>query len=145
VVTPSHNPPEDGGFNTIRRRAAPADTEATMDPGSRQRPARRSLEEVKRVPLARARRASTTHDHDYWDRTSAISEAWWISSRCAALVRAGVDPLGGAGVHYWARRRAYRLPLTVVSTEVDPTFHFMTVDGTARSAWTARRLTRCSG
>jgi phosphoglucomutase len=131
VVTPSHNPPEDGGFKYNPPTGGPADTEVT---GWMQDRANAllagGLKEVKRIPFERARRAATTHVHDYLgsyvdDLASVVD----FAPLRGAAITLGVDPLGGAGVHYWgAIAEHYRLPLTVVSTEVDATFRFMTVD-----------------
>ena len=88
------------------------------------------LDGVRRIPYAQALRAATTHRHDYLDAYVAdLGNVIDIDAIRAAKLRIGVDPLGGAGVHYWARiAEHYRLDLTVVSDQVDPTFRFMTVD-----------------
>ncbi len=131
VITPSHNPPDNGGFKYNPPNGGPADTDIT---GWVQQRANALLEnglkEVKRMPLAQARQAATTHAHDYLNTYVAdlgnIVDFELIRS---AGVRMGVDPLGGAGVHYWAPiAERYQLDLTVVSAEVDPQFAFMTVD-----------------
>ncbi len=131
VITPSHNPPDNGGFKYNPPNGGPADTDIT---GWVQQRANALLEnglkEVKRMPLAQARQAATTHAHDYLNTYVAdlgnIVDFELIRS---AGVRLGVDPLGGAGVHYWAPiAERYQLDLTVVSAEVDPQFAFMTVD-----------------
>lgn len=92
------------------------------------------LKEVRRVPLAHARRAATTHEHDfvtgYVEDLSTVIDFDVIRG---ARLHMGVDPLGGAGVHYWSSiAHRYKLDLTVVSTEVDPTFRFMTADWDGR-------------
>ena len=131
VVTPSHNPPNDGGFKYNPPNGGPADTDVT---GWIQRRANALLEEqlhgVKRVAYAQARRASLVHEHDYLkhyvDDLQNIIDFDVIRS---AGVHMGVDPLGGAGVHYWQPiAQRYGIDLTVVSETVDPTFRFMTVD-----------------
>jgi phosphoglucomutase len=131
VVTPSHNPPEDGGFKYNPPKGGPADTEVTAWIQDRANVLlARGLEGVKRVPLARARRASTTHDHDYLGSyVGDLGSVVDFEPLRGARIELGVDPLGGAGVHYWgAIAERYQLPLRVVSREVDPTFRFMTVD-----------------
>ncbi|MEO8450522.1 MAG: phosphoglucomutase (alpha-D-glucose-1,6-bisphosphate-dependent) [Gemmatimonadota bacterium] len=131
VVTPSHNPPEDGGFKYNPPNGGPADTQVT---GWIQDQANALLADgltgVKRVPLEQARRASTTHRHDYV--TTYVNDLGTVIDmdvlRDAGL-KFGVDPLGGAGVAYWGViAERYRLPLTAVSDIVDPTFRFMSVD-----------------
>lgn len=131
VITPSHNPPDNGGFKYNPSNGGPADTDVTDWIGAR---ANELLENgmagVKRLPLERALRADTTHRHDfvtaYVDQLDQVVELAAIGQ---AGVRLGVDPLGGAGVHYWGRiAERYKLDLTVVSDVVDPTFRFMTLD-----------------
>ena len=131
VVTPSHNPPEDGGFKYNPPNGGPADTNVT---GWIQDRANALLAGgligVERIPFERARRATTTHRFDYMggyvaDLGSVVDLDAVRGSRLAL----GVDPLGGAGVHYWPMiGERYKLPLTVVSEVVDPTFAFMTLD-----------------
>jgi phosphoglucomutase len=141
VVTPSHNPPEDGGFKYNPSTGGPADTEIT---GSIEQTANTLLAEdlraVRRMPYERARRAASTHRHDYItpyvDDLAGVVDMEIIRS---AGVRIGVDPLGGAGVHYWEPIIArYGIAVTVVNDAVDPTFRFMTVD------WDGRIRTDCS-
>lgn len=131
VITPSHNPPEDGGFKYNPPDGGPADTDVTTEI---QNTANEILEQgfdaVRRVPYETAMGAPTTHRHDYLtayvnDLTNVVDIAA-IRDYGLAL---GVDPLGGASVRYWeAIAERYNLNLTVVNTEVDPTFRFMTVD-----------------
>jgi len=131
VVTPSHNPPEDGGFKYNPPNGGPADTNVT---GWIQDRANALLAGgligVERIPFERARRATTTHRFDFMggyvaDLGSVVDLDAVRGSRLAL----GVDPLGGAGVHYWPMiGERYKLPLTVVSEVVDPTFAFMTLD-----------------
>jgi len=131
VVTPSHNPPDNGGFKYNPPNGGPADTDVT---GWVQKRANALLEEqirgVKRVPVAQARDASTTHSHDYLDAYVAdLANVIDFDAIRQAGVHMGVDPLGGAGVHYWAPvAERYRIDLNVVSDVVDPQFAFMTLD-----------------
>ena len=131
VVTPSHNPPDNGGFKYNPPHGGPAGTEIT----SRiEAVANGFLEQalagVKRMPYPKALVAPTTHRHDYLGRYVAdLGNVIDFDAIRLAAVKMGVDPLGGAGVHYWPRiAEQYRLDLTVVSEEVDPTFRFMTLD-----------------
>jgi phosphoglucomutase len=131
VVTPSHNPPQDGGFKYNPSNGGPADTVAT---GWIERKANELLESrldgVKRVPLARALNASTTHRRDYLSAYIAdLGDVIEMEVIRGAKLSLGVDPLGGAGVHYWGRiAERYGLSLAVVNEAVDPTFRFMTAD-----------------
>jgi phosphoglucomutase len=131
VVTPSHNPPEQGGFKYNPPNGGPAGTNIT---GWIERAANVFLENgmdgVRRVPHAQALAASTTHRHDYIDSyVGDLGSVIDFDVIRGAGVRLGVDPLGGAGVHYWAHiAERYRIDLTVVSTVVDETFRFMSVD-----------------
>jgi phosphoglucomutase len=149
VVTPSHNPPDSGGFKYNPPSGGPADTDVTdwieakanalLEDG---------LQGVLRMPFAMALRASTTREHDflnaYIDDLGSVIDLDAISG---ARIRIGVDPLGGAGVHYWGRiAQRYKLDLTVISDEVDPTFGFMSLDWDGRirmdpsSAFAMQRL-----
>lgn len=131
VITPSHNPPDNGGFKYNPTNGGPADTDITRWIENRANALLESgLKGVKRMPYAQARKAATTREHDYLHNyvadLAAIVDFDLIRS---AGVHMGVDPLGGAGVHYWAPiAERYKLDLTVVSTEVDPQFAFMSVD-----------------
>jgi phosphoglucomutase len=141
VVTPSHNPPEDGGFKYNPPNGGPADTSAT---GWIQNTANAllaaGLKGVRRIPLARARKAATTRTHDYLDEYVAdLPNVIDIEAICGATIKLGVDPLGGAGVAYWGEiAERYDLELTVVSDVVDPTFRFMSLD------WDGRIRMDCS-
>jgi phosphoglucomutase len=131
VITPSHNPPDSGGFKYNPPNGGPADTDVTKWIESRANDLLRSgAGAINRVGFAAARRAATTRTHDYLETyvgdLGAILDMDVIRG---SRIRMGVDPLGGAGVHYWARiAEAYRLDLTVVNEDVDPTFRFMTLD-----------------
>jgi phosphoglucomutase len=131
VITPSHNPPDNGGFKYNPPNGGPADTDITRWVENRANELIESgLEDVKRMPFAQARKAASTHEHDFLGSyVTDLAEVVDFDAIRGAGVHMGVDPLGGAGVHYWARiAEQYRLDLTVVSTEVDPQFAFMTVD-----------------
>ena len=131
VVTPSHNPPDNGGFKYNPPHGGPAGTDITNAIGIAANSfLEGGLAGVKRMPHARALRATTTHRHDFLDTYVAdLGSVVDLDTIRNAGVRIGVDPLGGAGVHYWARiAERHRLDLTIVSDTVDPTFRFMTVD-----------------
>ncbi|HMH25148.1 MAG TPA: phosphoglucomutase (alpha-D-glucose-1,6-bisphosphate-dependent), partial [Gemmatimonadaceae bacterium] len=131
VVTPSHNPPEDGGFKYDPPSGGPADSSIT---GWIQNKANELLEsglqDVRQIPFARAKSAKTTHRHDYMNEyVGDLASIIDFDAIRAADLRLGVDPLGGAGVWYWPLiAERYKIPLTVVSEVVDATFRFMTVD-----------------
>src|SRR4029077_7711524 len=131
VVTPSHNPPEDGGFKYNPPNGGPADTDITA---AIERAANRFLEGglkgVKRIPYDRARKSAFVHRHDYiWPYVADLAEVVDMEAIRASGVKIGIDPLGGAAVHYWQPIiERYGLAATVVSDAVDPTFRFMTVD-----------------
>ncbi len=131
VITPSHNPPEDGGLKYNPPHGGPADTDAT-----------RRIEElanellagdlrgVKRISVGKARSASTTHRHDYTGSyVGDLGSVLDMEAIRGAGLRLGVDPLGGSGVAYWGPiADRYGLDIEVVNEEVDPTFRFMTLD-----------------
>jgi phosphoglucomutase len=135
VVTPSHNPPEDGGFKYNPPHGGPADAVVTDQIGTEANALMRGgLQGVKRVPIEQALRAATTHRHDYLHTyVNDLGAMIDMEAIRGAHIRLGVDPLGGAGVHYWAPiAERYGLNLTVVSETVDPTFAFMAVDWDGR-------------
>jgi phosphoglucomutase len=131
VITPSHNPPEDGGVKYNPPHGGPADTDAT-----------RRIEElanellagdlrgVKRISVGKARSASTTHRHDYTGSyVGDLGAVLDVEAIRGAGLRLGVDPLGGSGVAYWGPiADRYGLDIEVVNEEVDPTFRFMPLD-----------------
>jgi phosphoglucomutase len=131
VVTPSHNPPHDGGFKYNPPNGGPADTAATTWIQDRANELLGSaLTAVKRIPLAKALASSTTHRHDFLSAyIDDLGEVVDLQAIHHSQLTLGVDPLGGAGVHYWERiAERYGLNLIVVNEAVDPTFSFMTVD-----------------
>jgi phosphoglucomutase len=149
VVTPSHNPPDNGGFKYNPPNGGPADTDAT---GWIEARANAFLEDkmknVRRVAIDQARRATTTREHDFLgEYVGDLGKVINFDVIRDSRIRMGVDPMGGAGVHYWARiAERYKLDLTVVSETVDPTFSFMSLDWDGRirmdpsSAYAMRRL-----
>ena len=131
VVTPSHNPPPDGGFKYNPPDGGPAGTDITgwiQDRANDLLAA--GLSDVRRIPLARALAAATTQRFDFLDAyVSALPGAIDLEAIRAGGVRIGADPLGGASVAYWGEiGTRYGLDLTVVNPDVDPTFRFMTLD-----------------
>ncbi len=131
VITPSHNPPDDGGFKYNPPNGGPAETDVTdWIQATANQFLESTLQGIKRIPFEQALRASTTHRHDFLrSYISDLANVIDMDSIRGAKVNMGVDPLGGAGVHYWARiADQYKLDLTVVNELVDPTFRFMTVD-----------------
>ena len=130
VITPSHNPPTDGGFKYNPTNGGPADSDITKWIENRANELLLSGAAIKRIAFSAARRAATTHAHDYLGNyvqdLGAILDMNIIRD---SKIRMGVDPLGGAGVHYWPRiAERYGLNLTIVNDAVDPTFRFMTLD-----------------
>ena len=132
VITPSHNPPSDGGFKYNPTHGGPADTDATKWIQDRANAILAAgLKEVKRIPYARARAADTTGGYDFLARyVDDLPAALDIDAIRDAGVRIGADPMGGASVAYWGEiAERHRLDLTVINPLVDPTWRFMTLDG----------------
>jgi phosphoglucomutase len=131
VITPSHNPPEDGGFKYNPPSGGPADTTTTkwIENYANDLLAKK-LVGLRRISAERALRATTTERHDYVSNyVNNLGSVIDFAVIRKAGLNLGVDPLGGAGVAYWPRiGEAYGLNLTVVNTDVDPTFRFMTSD-----------------
>lgn len=135
VITPSHNPPEDGGFKYNPPHGGPAESQVTTRTESRANELlAEGLRGIKRMPFAKARAASTTRAYDYLHTYVAdLPSVMDMEAIAGAKLRLGVDPLGGAGIHYWPEiAERYGLNLTVVNESIDPTFRFMTVDWDGR-------------
>jgi phosphoglucomutase len=131
VITPSHNPPDNGGFKYNPPNGGPADGGVTGWVEARANEfLKNGLQGVQRIPYEKALRSSTTHRHDFLnDYVSDLGNVLDMDAIRGANISMGVDPLGGAGVHYWGPiAERYGLNLTVVNEVVDPTFRFMTVD-----------------
>jgi len=135
VITPSHNPPDNGGFKYNPPNGGPADLEATqwIERAANQLLAK-DLAGVPRISCERALRLATTHRHDYLGAyVNDLSSVIDMQAIARAGIRLGVDPLGGAGVHYWPEiAQRHGLNLTVTNDAVDATFRFMTVDWDGR-------------
>jgi len=131
VITPSHNPPEDGGFKYNPPNGGPADTDITT---GIERAANAFLEDglrgLQRISYHRAHKAACVHRHDYIGPYVAdLANVIDMEAIRASGVKIGIDPLGGAGVHFWQPIiERYGIAATIVSDTVDPTFRFMTVD-----------------
>ncbi|MEE4112562.1 MAG: phosphoglucomutase, alpha-D-glucose phosphate-specific, partial [Desulfobacteraceae bacterium] len=135
VITPSHNPPQDGGFKYNPPNGGPAESAVTTWIEARANTLlENGLAGLRRMPFEKALRAATTHRHDYLNTYVAdLANVLDMDAIRGATLNLGVDPLGGAGVHYWgAIAERYGLNLTVANQAVDPTFGFMTVDWDGR-------------
>jgi phosphoglucomutase len=135
VITPSHNPPDNGGFKYNPPEGGPAEPEATgWIEAKANEFLKKGLLGIRRIAFEKALRAITTHRYDYLD--SYVGDLGTVIDMDAirgAKISLGVDPLGGAGVHYWEPiAERYGLNLTVVNDDIDPTFRFMTVDWDGR-------------
>jgi phosphoglucomutase len=131
VVTPSHNPPQDGGFKYNPPEGGPADTSLTNAVQARANEIlREGLEDVRRMPLAKALQAGTTHEHDfvgpYLEDLASVLD---MDAIAGAGLKIGVDPLGGSSLDYWEPiAESYGLSIEVANGDVDPTFSFMPLD-----------------
>ena len=135
VVTPSHNPPDEGGFKYNPPHGGPADSVVTRWIETRANELLKdNLRGVKRISCDKARGASTTHEYDFLGAyVTDLGRVIDMDAIHSATLRIAIDPLGGAGVHYWAAiAERHGLNLTVVNEEVDPTFRFMTLDWDGR-------------
>ena len=131
VITPSHNPPRDGGFKYNATNGGPSSTEVSNWIQNKANEILiADLTDVKRLTYAKALRATTTHHHDYI--TPYVNELAAIINMDAiasSYIQIGADPMGGAGVHYWGRiAERYKLNMTIVNKAIDPTFRFMPLD-----------------
>jgi phosphoglucomutase len=141
VITPSHNPPEDGGFKYNPPNGGPADTSATKWIEDRANEIiAAGLTTIKKVPYSRALTSSTTHRHDYITAyVNDLAHVIDFEVLASTTLKLAIDPLGGAGVHYWPRiAEKYQLPLQILNPNVDATFRFMTTD------WDGRIRMDCS-
>jgi len=140
VITPSHNPPEDGGFKYNPPNGGPSGSGATKWIENEANRLMASPTEIRRLPFAAAASASTTHRHDYVSAyVGDLENVVDLGAVRAARLKIGVDPLGGAGVAYWDPiRERYGLDIEIVNDAVDGTFRFMTLD------WDGRIRMDCS-
>jgi phosphoglucomutase len=141
VITPSHNPPDDGGFKYNPPNGGPADTVVTQWIENRANELiAKKLVGVKRIPYSRALAAGSTHRHDYISAyIDDLANVIDFAPLAGTTLKLAVDPLGGAGVHYWPRiAEKYKFPFQVLNPYVDPTFRFMTLD------WDGRIRMDCS-
>src|SRR5688572_4855543 len=135
IMTPSHNPPEDGGFKYNPPNGGPADSVVTREIEALANDfLADACNGVRRMPAGRALAATTTHRHDFMGAyVPDLGNVIDFDAIRSAGVRMGADPLGGAGVHYWRRiAEHYRIELTVTSEETDPAFRFMSLDWDGR-------------
>ena len=141
VITPSHNPPDDGGFKYNPPSGGPADTTATKWIENRANELiTNKLQGIKRLAFAKALAADTTHRHDYiTSYVNDLANVINFEALAGTALKLAVDPLGGAGVAYWPRiAEQYKLPLQDLNLYTDPTFRFMTLD------WDGRIRMDCS-
>lgn len=140
VITPSHNPPEDGGIKYNPPHGGPSETSLSSAIEKRANELLERMQDIKRIPIAKARAAATTHRHDYISAYAAdLTNVIDMDAIRNAKLHIGVDPLGGAAVGFWgAIAERYGLNIEIVNTEVDPTFRFMTLD------WDGRIRMDCS-
>jgi phosphoglucomutase len=135
VVTPSHNPPEDGGFKYNPPHGGPADSQTTAFIQARANEfLERGLEGVRRVSFEKALTAASTREHDFIaEYVGDLAAVIDVDAIRDSKIRLGVDPLGGAGIHYWGPiAERYKLNLVVVNEAIDPTFRFMSLDWDGR-------------
>jgi phosphoglucomutase len=131
VITPSHNPPDDGGFKYNPTTGGPAGGSITSWIENKANEIlENDLKDVKRISFEKAMRASRTHEHDYVNNyVNDLANVINMDLLRESKIKIGVDPLGGAGVNYWQPiADRYKIDLTVVNKDVDPTFSFMTMD-----------------
>ncbi len=135
IITPSHNPPDDGGFKYNPPNGGPAENDITKwvettANGFLENIAKGNTTDIKRIPFERALKASTTHRHDYLNNyVNDLGNVLDMDVIRGGKVKLCVDPLGGAGVHYWQPiADKYKLEVTIINALVDPTFRFMSLD-----------------
>jgi phosphoglucomutase len=131
VITPSHNPPDDGGFKYNPPNGGPADTQTTQTIQKRANEILKTgLEKIKRISFEQALKLNNTIEHDYvTPYVSDLSNILEMDAIAASGIKIGVDPMGGSGIAYWEPiASAYGLQIEVVNNNVDPTFSFMTLD-----------------